>query len=92
MTHIRHGEATDYGHAIDRAWERHRVELTCADLNAMVGMIEAGKSVLQGTVEAGLQRHMVLWKGKALPVLFSPLERHIVTVLKHFRMREPRRS
>ena len=89
MTHIRHDGTYDYAHAIDRAWELHRVELTCADLNAIVGMIEAGKSVLQGTVDSGLQRHIVLWRGKALPVLFCPTRRHIVTVLPHFRMREP---
>ena len=68
-----------------------KVERFNPALNAIVGMIEGGKSLLQGYVEQGLEQHIVVWKGKALPVVFSRVERHIVTVLPGFRMRKPGR-
>ncbi len=85
MTHL-HREDFE-PHAIRQARERHGVDLTVADLNRIVGLIESGETMLQGYTENGLQRHAVQWNGKLLPVLFSPVFRHIVTVWPNFKLR-----
>lgn len=88
MTHV---HRTDYQpHAIRRAKERHGLDLTVSDLNRIVGLIEQGKSVLQGYTADKKERHAVPWGGKILPVVYDRAFRHVVTFWPHFKMRKNR--
>jgi hypothetical protein len=76
-----------HAHAIERAWERYGLELTESDFEDVVAEIKRGHSLLQGTVDRGLERRIVKIKGKMVPVVFAPDVGYIVTVMPNFKMR-----
>jgi hypothetical protein len=78
-----------HAHAIERAWERHGLELSESDFENVIASIKKGQSILQGTVDHGLERRIVQVKGKVLSVVFAPADGYIVTVLSNFKMRRP---
>ena len=75
-------------HAIQRAWERWKVELDYFDLNRMVGLIEEGRSLFQGYSTTGVEFHILTYKNVALPLVFHREGQRILTVRPNYRLKK----
>ena len=78
-------------HAIERAAERHGIEIGTADITRILNALHDGRGILMARLKNGTSRYAVKYKEKAMKVIVTDNFSHLVTILPNTIKREDRK-